>query len=270
MNRSFKYYGFRLQYIQHKISKFFRKSTSISLSIIIIIWIVIIWFSYSIYNKLYSADYRIDSIGYTIESINTYNDPLLYNTISLWYICRYYSDVKLLWDEKTYDKKIQEEFPFIESISIVSFSKNKLILDVKFHKPLLRFMYKNDIYWAYKNNLIILWTKDTLGYGIPLILLPQYLQWSSSDISWLLYNINLDKMLYDLLLLKSSSLSWSITYIPWGDKYILRNKDIRVYFNAKKDINHQLMILSTLMTEYRWFKDIKQIDVGSLDNPIVK
>lgn len=270
MNKSIKYYGFQLQYIQHKISKFFRKNTSINISILVIISFVFVGFWYSIYNKLYSVKYRIDSVGYTIESIDTYNDPLLYNMVWLWYLCRYYSDVKFLWDEELYNKKIQEKYPFIKKITIVSFINNKLILDIKYHKPLLRFMYNNTTYWAYKNNLVLLGPKDSLGYGIPLILLPEYLKTTSSSISWLLYNLNLEKMLYDLLLLKSSPLSWSVTYIPWWDKYILWNNNLRVYFNARKDINNQLMILSTLMTEYRWFNSLKQIDVGSLDNPIVK
>jgi hypothetical protein len=125
-------------------------------------------------------------------------------------------------------------------------------------------------YGAYDNNLIVLGPQDSLWYGIPLVLLPIYLNESSQSISGLLYNININKMLYDLLLFKTVPISWSVTYIPWWDKYILRNNDIRIYFNAKKDINNQLVILSTLMSQYRWFDQLEQIDIGSLDNPIIK
>jgi hypothetical protein len=196
----------------------------------------------------------------------------MYNFISLWYICRYYFDVTLFGNANWYESKVKEEYPFIDTITIKGFNNNKLILDIKFKKPVLRFLYKNELYWAYNSHsrLILLGKKDELWYNIPLILLPIYLNDSSQSIEWLLYNIDIDKMLYDFIMLKTIALSWSITYIPWWDKYIFRNDDIRIYFNGKKNINQQLLILSTLMTQYKWFHQLKQIDIGSLDNPIVK
>jgi hypothetical protein len=270
MKRSIDYYGFKVKYISRKFFNWIKKTHS--LFTIIILWIIVLLFILwnNLYQKIYSDNYLINTIRYTSGSINTYNDSSLYSFISLSYICRYYFDLKLFWNDALYENKIKAEYPFIDSISISSFSNNTLVLDIKFIKPSLRFLYKNTSYGVYGKNFIILGPQDSLWYGIPLVLLPIYLNESSQSIAGLLYNINTDKMLYDLLLLKTVPISWSVTYIPWWDKYILRNNDIRIYFNAKKDINHQLFILSTLMSQYRWFDQLRQIDIGSLDNPIIK
>jgi len=243
-----------------------------SLITFITLWIAILLFILwnNIYQKIYSDIYIINSVRYTSDSINTYNDTSLYSLISLSYLCRYYFDLKIFGDDVLYEKKIKQQYPFIDTVTINSFANNKLVLDIKFIKPSLRFLYKNILYGAYDHDLIVLGPQDSLWSNIPLVLLPIYLNESSQSISWLLYNINTDKILYDLLLLKTVPISWSVTYIPWWDKYILRNADIRIYFNAKKDINNQLLILSTLMNQYRWFDQLRQIDVGSLDNPIIK
>lgn len=271
MSRSIDYYGFKIRYILRNFFHSIKKSQSfigpIVLWICIILWIL--W--NNIYTRIYSTDYLINNVHYTKDSVQVYNDPWMYSFISLSYICRYYFDITLFGNEAWYVSKIKEQYPFIDTIAINGFNNNILVLDIKFKKPSLRFLYKNESYWAYNNhNIILLGTKDELWHGIPLILLPIYLNDSSESIEWLLYNVDIDKMLYDLIILKTVPLSWSITYIPWWDKYILRNNDIRIYFNAKKNINQQILTLSTLMTQYRRFNDLEQIDVGSLDNPIVK
>lgn len=269
-NRSIDYYGFKIRYILRRFFNSIKKTNSfVTITIIwIIILLLILW--NNLYQKIYSDNYLINTIQYTSDSINTYNDESLYSFISLFYICRYYFDLKLFGNDSLYEEQIKSAYPFIDDITISSFSNNILILDVEFKKPSLRFLYKDVSYGAYDNNLILLNPEDSLWHGIPLVLLPIYLNQSSQSISGLLYNINIDKMLYDLLLLKTIPISWSVTYIPGWDKYILRNNDLRVYFNAKKDINHQIIMLSTLMNQYRWFDKLHQIDLGSLDNPIVK
>ena len=271
MNRSIGYYGFKIKHILRRFLNTTKKRYSLITIItigIVLLLLFILW--NNLYQKLYSEKYLINSIRYTSNSITTYNDSSLYSFISLSYICRHYFDIKLFGDNNLYRDQIQREYPFIDKITIVSFTNNVLILDIKFIKPSLLFLYKNRSYGAYKNKFILLDKKNSLWQGIPLVLLPIYLNDTSQSISWLLYDINIDKMLYDLLLLKSIPISWSVTYIPWGDKYIFWNNSLRIYFNAKKDINNQLIILFTLMNQYRWFNKLTQIDVGSLDNPIIK
>lgn len=270
MNRSIDYYGFKVKYMLRKFFNWMKKTHSFVTIIVAWIGILLLILWNNLYQRVYSDEYLINSIRYTSDSINTYNDPSLYSFISLSYICRYYFDLQLFGNDSVYEDQIKAQYPFIDSVTISSFNNNTLVLDIKFIKPSLRFFYKNMSYGAYDKNLIVLGPQDSLWYGIPLVLLPIYLNESSQSISGLLYNINTDKMLYDLLLLKTVPISWSVTYIPWWDKYILRNNDVRIYFNAKKDINHQIVILSTLMSQYRWFDQLHQIDIGSLDNPIVK
>ncbi len=271
MRRSIDYYGFALKHTLRKLFHSIKKPQSFVISIILWVCVVLFILWNNIYNKLYSADYLVNKVHYTKDSLQLYNDPWMYSFISLSYLCRYYFDITLFGNEDWYESQIKEQYPFIDTITIQGFNNNTLVLDIKFKKPTLRFLYKDESYWAYNDhNLILLGRKDELWYGVPLILLPIYLNDSSESIKWLLYNIDINKMLYDLIVLKTIPLSWSITYIPGWDKYIFRNSTIRIYFNAKKNINQQLLTLFTLMNQYKWFGNLKQIDVGSLDNPIVK
>lgn len=269
-NRSRSYYKYKLQYIWRKLFASIKTPTSLSLWIVGIVWCVSFWLGYKIHYQLYSDQYRIDKIVYTSDSFSSYNDPNLYNYITLRYLCRYYSDIKIFHDHEWYVESIQQQYPFIRDITLSEFSDNTLVLKVSYDKPMLRFVYKDNIYGAYTHSTILLGPKDSLGNGIPILRLPIYLTTSSPAISWLLYNMDLHKILYDYLLLKTFPLSWSVTYIPWWDKYILRNNSLRIYFNAKKNMISQLHILQILMSQYRWFNTLHQIDVGSLDNPIVK
>ncbi len=270
MNNSLGYYGFKLQYIWRRFMKMFRKARSINIVIIIVLSSILAFFIYNINSRIYSDQYKVSSIRFTKKSVNQYNDAQLYTHIAELYSWKYYSDISAFWDHKDYNEILTVQYPFIESINIKGFSNNTLLLDVVFTKPLLRFLYKDEFYGAYHNLLLPLNTTDELNNGTPLMLLPIYLKESSISISWLLYEVDISKMLYDLLLLKTVPISWSVTYIPGWDRYILRNNDVRIYLNAKKDINTQLWILSTLMSQYKWFNQLKQIDIGSLDNPIVK
>lgn len=270
MNNSLGYYGFKIQYILRKFIKLFHKARSINIVIILILLLVLSLLIYNVNSRIYSEDYKIKTIRYTKTSISQYSDPEIYSYISTLYSWKYYSDISLFWDNRDYNVIVKNQYPFVDKIKINWFASNVLLIDVEFNKPLLRFLYKDMIYGAYTNNLLPLSGSDGLNTWVPLILLPIYLKDLSVSISWLLYDIDVSKMLYDFLLLKTFPISGSITYIPWWNKYILRNNDLRIYFNAKKDINSQLWILSTLMTEYRWFDKLKQIDIGSLDNPIVK
>lgn len=271
MIRPIGYYGFKIKYITRRFFHSMKKPQSFGG--FIIIWILtvlwILW--YNLYTRIHSADYLINRVNYTKDSISVYNNSWLYNFIALFYICKYYFDINVFGMQGWYEKQIKAQYPFIDNIVINGFNNNILLLDIKFKKPSLRFLYNNKIYWAYTDHKLIEISKeDGLWSDTPLVLLPIYLNESSPSIDGLLYNVDIDKMLYDLTLLSTMPLSWSITYIPWGDKYIFRNNDIRIYFNAKKNINQQLITLFTLMSQYRWFSKFKQIDIGSLDNPIVK
>lgn len=261
---------FNFKSIQYKLKSFWKKKHTINVFIVVWLLLLVGFWYINIRNKLYSSVYSIDRITYTKNSLLSYNDSMFYNDISLLYLCRSYSDVKIFWDNVEYVKVIKEKYPFVDTVQIKGFANNTLWLEITFVKPIMRFLYKDTLYGAYSDDLIKLRAEDSIWFGLPLILLPWYLQNSSASVSGLLYNLDMNKMLYDVLLLKSIPLSWTITYIPGWDKYIYSNDSLRVYFNAKKNILSQIVVLSTLMTQYRGFDKLQQIDVGSLDTPIIK
>ena len=238
------------------------------IGLIVVVWLVL---SRSIRSRLYQPEYLIKKVLFTTWSIAQYNDIELFDKIIQIYSWSYYSTTRIWWTTSNMVEKLLSEKPYVSSIDVSSFSQNTLIVDVSFSSPLLRFRYNDKYYGIYQDKTaLLLSTWDLLGQDKPLILLPLYLSGTSESISWVLYNISAEKLLYDYLLLQTSPIQWSLTYIPWGEKYIIWNPNQRVYLNAKKDIAQQLLLLYTLKNNYNGFENLKQIDVWSLVNPIIK
>lgn len=207
---------------------------------------------------------------YTSWSFQQYSDPEVYTAIWEMYSGTYYTALRMFRETNITLDTVKEKYPFIQDVIIEKYANNTLLLHVEFVKPSLRFRYKESIYGMYDTYALPIRSWEILWNGTPLILLPIYLSGSSESISWVLYGINTKKILYDYLLLKTSPIHGSITYIPGGDKYILWNDKLRIYFNAKKDLNKQLLTLYLLMNNYQPFSTLEQIDLWSIDNPIVR
>lgn len=264
------YYKFQLLYWFRKVLASLLRPRSIVLyviGIIVLVWLVLFR---SIRSRLYNPEYRITKVLLTTWSVAVYNDITLFDRIVQVYSGSYYSTIRIGSMESNIIKDIENSTPYVDLISPVSFSNNTLLVDVKFKNPSFRFRYKDKEYAIYNKTYIELGSGDTLGQNTPLILLPLYLSGTSESISGVLYNVNVEKMLYDYLLLQTSPIQWSITYVPGWEKYIIWNPNQRVYFNTKKDIGQQLNTLYILKNNYNGFETLSQIDVGSLVNPIVK
>ncbi len=229
---------------------------------------LVLWESIRV--RLYNPDYLIQKVVFSTGSIASYDDVALFDRIVHIYSGSYYSTARLGGDVSHMIDDVIKEMVYVDSIIPLWFSHNTLLVDVKFKNPAFKFRYKDQEYGIYTTTFIPLHPDDQLGQSSPLILLPLYLSGSSESISGVLYSVNVEKMLYDYLLLQTSPIQWSLTYIPGGEKYVIWNPNQRVYFNAKKNISQQLTTLYILKNNYNGFEDLKQIDVWSLANPIVK
>lgn len=241
--------------------------------VLYIVWIVAIVAGILILNirsRIYNSSYLISKVVFTTWSVSVYNDSELFSQIVSIYSWSYYSTLRIGGSVTSTIDDLIQNVTYVRSIETSSFANNTLLVRVVFKEPLLKFSYKEKEYGIYNNAFIPLSTWDTLGQQTPIILLPLYLSGMSENISWILYNISVQKMLNDYLILQTSPIKWSITYIPGGEKYVIWNPNQQVYFNTKKDISKQLSLLYILKNNYNGFEDLKQIDVWSLDNPIVK
>lgn len=270
MRRTQHYYRYKLWNFWRNFLRRVRKNFSFSLLLFVVLSIWLLLFVYWLKGKIYAPKYHISKVIYTSWSFQQYKDPEMYSNISQMYSGTYYTALRMFREQNFSLSELQDKYPFIEDVEISQYANNTLVLDVKFIKPALRFRYKDEIYWVYNTYTLPIGSWESLWNGTPLMLLPIYLSGSSESISWVLYGIDVKKLLYDYLLIKTSSIPWTITYIPGWDKYILWNDKLRIYFNAKKDINKQLFTLSLLINNYQPFKTLEQIDLWSIDNPIVK
>ena len=241
--------------------------------VLYIMWIVIfvaIILTLSIRSRLYNPKYLIQKVVFSTWSVAMYDDILLFDRIVQIYSWSYYSTIRVGNKAWNMIEDLKNSTIYVDSIVPSWFSDNTLLVDVKFKDPSFKFRYNDREYGIYNNTYIPLTPNDQLGQKSPLILLPLYLSGSSESISGVLYGVNVEKMLYDYLLLQTSPIQGSITYIPGWEKYIIRNPNQRVYLNAKKDISQQITTLYILKNNYNGFENLKQIDVWSLINPIVK
>lgn len=268
--RSKWYYKFKLSYWLRKVIASLLRPRSIVLyivGIIILVWLILFW---SVRSRLYHPQYRITKVLFSTWSVSFYDDIALFDRIIQIYSGGYYSTIRIGSKESNIISDLEKTIPYVNSIIPISFSNNTLLVDVQFKNPFFRFRYNDKEYWIYDKTYISLHSGNLLGQNTPLILLPLYLSGTSESISGVLYSVNAEKMLYDYLLLQTSPIQWSITYVPGWEKYIIWNPNQRVYFNAKKDIGQQLHTLYVLKNNYNGFETLSQIDIGSLINPIVK
>ena len=270
IRRSKWYYKFKISYWFRKVFAWLLKPRSILLYVIGIIGIVSLVLILSIRSRLYNSEYLITKVMFTTGSVASYNDIELFDQIVKIYSGSYYSTVRIGNSASDIIEGLENTTSHVENIIPTSFSNNTLLVEVQFKNPSLRFRYNDTEYGIYDKTFIPLSTGDSLGQKTPLILLPLYLSGTSPSISWVLYNVDVNKILYDYLLLQTSPIQWSLTYIPGGEKYIIWNPNQRVYFNAKKDIWQQLNTLYILKNNYNGFESLSQIDVWSLPNPIIK
>lgn len=224
----------------------------------------------SIRSSLYQEGYLIKKILITSWTLQQYNDNNLFGDVVKVFSGSYYSLARVSRDKNREIRKIVQDNSHVEDIKILSFQDNELLVSIQFKEPLFRFDYNTQEYAIYEDkSFYLLSTGESLGQNTPLIKLPVYLSWSSESISWVLYGISVEKLLWDYLLLQNSPVQWSFTYIPWWEKYIIWHPEINVSFDAKKNIIPQLMNLLVLKNNYGWFESLRRIDIGSLKDPII-
>lgn len=240
-----------------------------------IIWLilsVILIGSIGIWSYLFftNDNYRIQSVRYTLENIKQYNNIDTYTKITSYLSGESLRYRSLLWYGDIIDA-VQQTIPYIDTLSFVAQWPSTVRVVINFFDPLIILQYQDKKRAVYSGWYAIpLFSWNTLGMGSKYIRLPVYL--SGTDVlSGIFFTTPFEKVYYDRISLDPYIMSWwFITYIPWGEKYVLVNGDYRYYFNAKKDIESQIRTLLDLKKYYKDFNRLKQIDIGSLSYPIVQ
>lgn len=215
-------------------------------------------------------NYRIRHIRYTVANIQQYNNVDMYTKITS-YLSGESLRYRSLLGYGDIEDAIYETIPYINTISFVPQWPETVRATISFLDPLLVMQYHEKKWAIYSGGYSIpLFSWNTLGVSSKHIRLPIYLS-GVNALSGVFFSTPFDKIYHDRLLLDSYINSGGfITYIPGWEKYVLVNGDYRYYFNAKKDMQMQIDTLLHLKQYYKDFPRLHQIDIGSLNYPIVQ
>ncbi len=221
---------------------------------------------------LFANKYTIKKVTYDAESLAVYDDPIVYQAVSSAFSGKNYFMTKWFGKEEL-KATVQEQFPLVSSIRFNQQTGSSVYARLEFYQPTLVFLVPPDRKVAvYAHDLYPLVSWNTLGSSSPIVNLPRYTTWFDN-----LYGI-LFKIPETVLLQRIQTIENTLgaeyindmTYLPGGEKLFLTYKGKEVYFHLTKDINLQLAKLVDLETYYTDFAIAETIDLGSVDDSIVR
>ena len=255
---------------KRKFINFFKKKYIWIFSFFLVLTIFL-GFYFLLQSTIFAKENKIKEINFSKKSVKQYDNPYLYkklkNTLS-WkniFFVKYFKKENLL-------KSIKKDFPLVEYFKIYKNSSNNIAIDILYKQPSLIFDNWKNIFISYKENFYSISTWDQIISGKNSISLPSYTQ-SINSFSGFFHKISEKKLKFQISKIKE--IIWkdnikSIKYLPWWIKTIVNLKNKVIYFSNNKDISEQLKKYVILKRNYSKFKDIKEIDLGSTKNVIIK
>lgn len=233
-------------------------------SFLVIIFIGYLWLKLT----FLSPENKVKNIIFNPENINYFDEPSLYSKISSWLQNKNIYSLKA--DSKGILNSIQKDFPIVENINFQNSWENTYI-NLKFFKPTLIFNHQGSYVWVY-NWYFFPITNDSLFLSWRAgIILPRYvdiLTWSA------FHEVPEQTLKYQMERIVTSIWPKKIIYLLGGNKTIAQTQDDKYIifdnFARSADINVQL--------EKYWLflannsipsKDIKVIDLGSMDDSVI-
>lgn len=223
----------------------------------------IYWIFLLLKYTIFVPEYRIHQIDYAQSSVDIYDDPYLYKTISS--LIKWENVYILSWNFSEILSSVQERYPFVQDIIIVYKQPNTVLVKLLFDSPDLVLRHNGSKFGVYKETLFELFSGNTLGSGT--IWLDVLSFSSGSYLTWIFYQQSAKKTLDDVLMIKQ----WltgiaSISYLPWAHRMIVYlGNGQKVYVNNAIDIQPQIANYQLLKKYYSDFNLLKEIDLWSLE-----
>jgi len=221
---------------------------------------------------IFAPEYLIKEVQYAKTSVDSYDDPYLYDAISNllkdenYYVLRYLRRKKII-------NQIKTEFPMVKDLIFGHNGYNSAVVEVFFYDPQILFLYENQKFALYNDYLFNLYTGNNLGSGAYKVILPEYL-WKIDNIDGIFYKIDENTLKLQVQLLYDFFPNMlDLIYLPGAKRFIVDLQNgIRLYLNNYRDIETQLKRYKELEKYYENFSDIKSIDLWSLseDKVIIK
>lgn len=214
---------------------------------------------------IFVPEYRISKIDYALSSVQVYDDPYLYKSISS----------LLLWENlylisSNSNKiigKIKKDYPFVEDVIMVYKWPNTLLVKVLFNQPELILLHEDKKFGMYKWYLFELFSGNSLGLSGIVNL--EILSFNSGGaLTWLFFLQSPDDLMDDIRIIKEwfPEIQW-LSYMPGGHRMLVDLWNNRkVYINNAIPIEPQIVNYQLLKKYYSDFNLLKEIDLGSLES----
>ncbi|MDD3262691.1 MAG: hypothetical protein PHR61_02490 [Candidatus Absconditabacteria bacterium] len=214
---------------------------------------------------IFVPEYRISKIDYALSSVQVYDDPYLYKSIS-----------SLLLGENLYlissnsNKiigKIKKDYPFVEDVIMVYKGPNTLLVKVLFNQPELILLHEDKKFGMYKGYLFELFSGNSLGLSGIVNL--EILSFNSGGaLTGLFFLQSPDDLMDDIRIIKEGFPEiQGLSYMPGGHRMLVDlGNNRKVYINNAIPIEPQIVNYQLLKKYYSDFNLLKEIDLGSLES----
>lgn len=249
----------------------FLKKRIKAVSIILILIFLWVSFSFIVNNTVLSDVNIIKVIKFNNENLKKVDDPLLYNDIMTHLKNKNFFMVNYLWIWN-FKQEIKNSYEVIEDIKLYKTQDNTVYVDIKFYKPSLIFNNTMKKIWVYRWHFFDISTGSSFLTWEIIIDLPDYTKdWV---FTWFFFKINENTLKFQVdQIVKTFWKKYikNVFYIPWAWKIIVTLSDEKkIYFDGSKNVWEQLNKFLMFQNSYLKFNDLKEIDLWSIDDVIVK
>lgn len=257
---------------QDRLRSFLKELSLVVIVLLAIVFLVVL----TLQKTVFSYENTIQTVSFTDESIQRYNDPYVYKALqdALEWMNYYY--YRFLGKGFALDE-VQHQFPFVQDIEIVYMNAGFMKLHVSYEEP--HMVIENTPYrWGiYGDIWYPLFSWNTLWSWQRVLYFPQYLT-GTSTLSGLFFPLSASRITQHFHAIRDNVPDVEkVVYLAWGEKMaVLLAWGKRVFVNNRKDIYPQLIKLSVFQSHFKamstglMYENIGQIDVGSLDYVIIK
>jgi len=221
---------------------------------------------------LFANKYTIKKVTYDPESLAVYDDPMVYKAVSDTFSGKNYFMTKRFGKDEL-NAAVQEQFPLVSSVRFNQQTGSTVYARLEFYQPTLVFLVPSDRKIAvYAHDLYPLVSWNSLWSSSPVINLPRYTTWFD-NLYGILFKIPETTLLQRVQTIQNTLGAEYIndmTYLPGWEKLFVTYKGKEVYFHLTKDINLQLAKLVDLEAYFNEFDSLERVDLGSVDDSIVR
>jgi hypothetical protein len=229
------------------------------------VFVFIYFIIYIFRSTLFKSEYYIYDLRYSSDSVEIFDDPVLYKIIKdqakgeNYYVLKHFKKTKIL-------HALQDKFPFVLDLEFSYSQKNTLDVRVVFDEVDLRFLLVDKAFVLYKWQTFLLYSWNNLWRTKKMVELPYYLS-GLDNLNWLFFGYPYEKFVSDIeIILQVFGPNVGIVYIVWAKRIaVFVTKEKIVYINLNKDIKMQMTQYDFLRSNDPDFKKYYEIDLGSLE-----